>query len=84
MNRVTATKLNETVSDFREVQIGVVHCSKRDPVYFIIYINDLLDIKFRGQIILYADYAVLTYCSEGEVELQSMKQLQHDMNLTVE
>lgn len=81
-NRVTATRLFDTVSDFEPVEVGIPQGAKLGPLQFIVYINDLLKLHFKGKIILYADDAVLTYASEDQTALQEM--MQHDMNIMVD
>lgn len=78
-NRHTATSIGDNVSNFKRVNIGVAQGSKLGPVHFIIYINDLLQEKFIGQLLLYADDAVLVYASDTPIDLQAA--MQHDANL---
>lgn len=78
-NRCTATKIGDKLSNFKKINIGVAQGSKLGPIHFIIYINDLLKVNFIGQLLLYADDAVLVYVSENPIDLQSA--MQHDANL---
>lgn len=77
--RQTATTLGSNKSDFRNVNVGVAQGSKIGPLHFIIYINDMLDLKLYGMPILYADDAVLAYAGDNWNELQLM--MQHDADV---
>lgn len=78
-NRFTATSIGDAVSDLRKIDIGVAQGSKLGPIHFIVYINDLLKVDFIGQLLLYADDAVLVYASDNPIDLQLA--MQHDANL---
>lgn len=78
-DRSTATTIGNKTSSFRYINIGVAQGSKMGPLHFIIYMNDLLKLGFIGQLILYADDAVLTY---GFKTIEEMQQaMQHDADL---
>lgn len=79
LNRQTATSIGDKVSNFKNINIGVAQGSKLGPIQFVIYINDLLKVDFIGQLILYADDAVLVYSSNCAADLQSA--MQQDANL---
>lgn len=79
LNRETATAIGDKISDFRRLQVGVMQGSKLGPIQFVIYINDLLKLNFNGQLLLYADDAVLVYAADSPTELQSA--MQNDANL---
>lgn len=71
-NRVTATRLFKTRSNFLGIEVEVPQGSKLGPLHFITYINDLLGVEFKGSIILYADDAVFTYAANDASQLKDM------------
>lgn len=73
LNRMTATKIGNERSSFRNISVGVAQGSKLGPLHFIIYINDMLQLELKGKLILYADDAVLSYSCD------SMTALEHAM-----
>ena len=54
-NRVQRTKVNNSVSDFAEVELGVPQGSILGALLFIIYINDMPNVVRNCKIVLYAD-----------------------------
>lgn len=54
-NRVQRTKVNNSVSDFAEVELGVPQGSILGALLFIIYINDMPKVVRNCKIVLYAD-----------------------------
>lgn len=78
-NRCTATTIGANTSYFRNILIGVAQGSKMGPLHFIIYIADLLLVKFFGMLSLYADDAVLYYAADSFDELQTL--IQRDATL---
>lgn len=58
-NRKQYVVIQNTHSQMTFVQHGVPQGSVLGPLLFLVYINDLLKIKLRGQIISYADDTVL-------------------------
>lgn len=49
------------VSDEQSIKIGVFQGSQLGPLLFLIYINDLLKINFKGKLTVFADDLSLTY-----------------------
>lgn len=78
-NRQTATTIGNKTSSFRNIDIGVAQGSKLGPLHFVIYINDLLKLNFIGQLLLYADDAVLIYALDAPEAIQHA--MQHDADL---
>jgi len=79
LNRQTATTIGNSTSSFRNINIGVAQGSKLGPLHFIIYISDLLELNFIGQLVLYADDAALIYTVDTSEEMQ--RAMQHDLDL---
>lgn len=71
-NRSTATTIGNNTSLFRKIVVGVAQGSKIGPLLFIIYINDILQLDFLGNILLYADDTVLYYAADSPEELEEM------------
>lgn len=73
-NRLTATTIGSITSCLRKISVGVAQGSKMGPLHFIIYVADLLLVKFIGKILLYADDTVLYYAADTIEELEAMMQ----------
>ena len=58
-NRKQKTKLHNTVSDTKNIRIGVPQGSIIGPIMFIIYINDIPDVLNNSEALMYADDTVL-------------------------
>ena len=72
--RKQCVKINESVSDLLNVNIGVPQGSILGPLLFIIYINDLPNVLISGSCLLYADDTAIFF--EGSEE----KRLQENVN----
>jgi hypothetical protein len=78
-NRKQFVEIDGIRSDLLGVECGVPQGSILGPTLFLIYVNDLFQIGFRGALQLYADDAVLTY---GEVSVEELERsIKHDLNL---
>ena len=66
----------------RRVHVGIAQDSKLGSIHFILYVNDIWNLRLKGRPIMYADDAVLIYVAENETELQNM--MQHDMNIIID
>ena len=78
-NRLTAASIGDKISNFKRINIGVPQGSKLGPILFNIYIMDLTKVDFIGELILYADDAVLVYASDSPINLQAA--MQHDADI---
>lgn len=72
-NRYQYVSLDDIKSSKQQVKTGVPQGSILGPTLFIVFINDIFELKTRGKLQLYADDAGITY---GE---NSYEQLQHHM-----
>lgn len=71
-NREQVVQINSTLSDLNKTEFGVAQGSKLGPLLFLIYINDLFDVKLNGNLQLYADDSSITYISDNLVSLHKM------------
>lgn len=60
-NRYQMVTINETNSDLYPAKCGVPQGSKLAALFYIIFINDIFDIRLHGDIQLYADDIALTF-----------------------
>jgi hypothetical protein len=63
--RLQTVKINDTFSKTMVITCGVPQGTVLGPVLFLIYINDLCNLKINGQIITYADDTVLLFKGEN-------------------
>lgn len=76
--RTQIVKVNKTLSKATEIMCGVPQGSILGPLFFLIFMNDLFDINFAGQLQLYADDVALIYSASTEECLENKMQL--DLN----
>ena len=71
-NRTQPVKIVEFYSDALTLTKGVSQCSLLGPVFFLLYINDMVNISFSFTPILYADDTTLLFGNNNETELQQI------------
>lgn len=52
-NREQVVQINNTISDAKETKFGVAQGSRLGPLLFLIYINDIFNLKLNGTLQLY-------------------------------
>ena len=72
--RKQCVRENNAVSGFLEITCGVPQGSILGPLLFMIYINDLGNVGFKGRVILYADDTNFLYCDRNAEEILPMAQ----------
>lgn len=78
-NRHQITQIGQSKSSLHEITTGVPQGSILGPLLFLVYINDLTQLKLNGNVTLYADDTCLFYYG---TEIKSItKQAQNDLHL---
>lgn len=67
-NRQQYVFLSNTSSQHSSVDFGTPQGSTLGPILFLLYMNDICNLKLNGKIILFADDAVLIYTSNNNNE----------------
>lgn len=70
-------QIKKIQSNFQYIRNGVPQGSTLGGLVFIIFVNDLCNIKIHGQIITYADDTVIIYKNNNLVSIQH--EIQEDM-----
>lgn len=78
-NRKQVVKLNGFVSEAKVIIDGVPQGSNLGPTLFLVYMNDLMYVKFRGFLNLFADVSCLTVTGTNPNEIRD--NLNHDLEL---
>lgn len=76
--RSQITKVNNAVSDLGEIKLGIPQGSVLSGPLFLIYINNLCNGNFKGNLVAFADDTALFYQAESLIDLK--EQMQHDVN----
>lgn len=71
-DRQQAVRLGDCLSDFGPLKHGVPQGTVLGPLLFIIYLNDLLNVKLAGRILAYADDLMLIYRGRSWFEVDNM------------
>lgn len=78
-NRTQIVKIGGFESDLKPIKLGVPQGSVLGPILFLIYLNDLGNLKLNGMPTLFADDTVLSY--DHSVSLKVLlKFMQEDLN----
>lgn len=78
-DRKQVVKLNGYVSEAKTIVDGVPQGSNLGPTLFLVYVNDLMYVKFRGFLNLFADDSCLTVSGKDPGEIRD--NLNHDLDL---
>lgn len=78
-NRKQVVKLNGFTSEARVIIDGIPQGSNLGPMLFLIYMNDLMYVKFKGFLNLFADDSCLTVTGKDYNEISD--NLNHDLDL---
>lgn len=81
-NRKQFTNINNTNSTMRNITYGTPQGSNLGPLLFLLYINDIFELPLKGNLILFADDAVLSYSGHNIMDIYS--NMQYDLNLLVD
>ena len=77
-NRKFLVKYADTMSDVKDVQMGVPQGSVLGPLLFTLYVNDLPTFITKGRVTMYADDTTITVSAEDPEELS--KNITHVYN----
>lgn len=71
-DREQIVMINNTPSISEKTIYGVAQGSKLGPLLFIIYMNDIFNLKLNGNLQLYADDSSITYIADDSNSLHNM------------
>ena len=75
-NRMQSVIIDNNLSDFQEVRVGVPQGSVLGPLLFIIYIDDIDELPLYGKVLGYADDTSIVYVGKDDEEIRD--KYQHD------
>lgn len=78
-NRRQFVKINDRTSDYGSSTYAVPQGSNLGPLIFILFINDIFELKLNGTLIMFADDAALVYENANSTN-EMYKQMQEDLN----
>ena len=71
-HRTQTVQVNGVKSNPKNIKMGVPQGSILGPLLFILYINDIVNLKIHGQIMLYADDTAIFFQHKNKETLQHM------------
>lgn len=71
-NRTQYVEINGTKSETLFNNFGTPQGSTLGPLLFLLYINDIFQVKLYGKIVMFADDSALSYCCTNLTELRRM------------
>jgi Reverse transcriptase (RNA-dependent DNA polymerase) len=77
--RSQMVQIGGSLSSAQEVRLSVPQGSILGPLLFLVYINDIFELKLRGTLQLYADDIIIMYSSDNIVDLYD--DMQHDLDI---
>jgi Reverse transcriptase (RNA-dependent DNA polymerase) len=77
--RSQVISINGVESEKLRVKYGVPQGSVLGPLLFLVYINDIFDLKLKGRLQLYADDVIIMYSNSNVFEMYD--DMEHDLAL---
>lgn len=68
--RSQRTRIDETLSQLGRITTGIPQGSVLSPILFLVFINDLCNATFEGEVLSFADDTAIFYKADNEAELQ--------------
>ena len=78
--RKQRTRVNGLLSGYRDIPSGVIQGSVLGPVFFLLYINDVLDHIANGDVFLFADDIKILYSFPPNEVTSSLLRIQADLD----
>lgn len=66
-DRDQVVQINNSQRDLKKTKYGIAQESRLGPLLFLIYVNDIFELKLNGKLQLYADDSSITYI-ENDLE----------------